>query len=59
LLADTLYGGRVVAGAQRQMLHAHVLEFEDPDTGERRSFSAEPPSDYQSVAETIEWHTQS
>ncbi|XOT98127.1 RluA family pseudouridine synthase, partial [Alcaligenes pakistanensis] len=45
--------------AQRQMLHAHVLEFEDPDTGERRSFSAAPPSDYQSVVETIEWHTQS
>ncbi|HBJ66761.1 RNA pseudouridine synthase [Alcaligenes faecalis] len=59
LLADTLYGGRVVAGAQRQMLHAHVLEFDDPDTGERRRFSAEPPSDYQSVAEAIEWHTQS
>ncbi len=58
LLADTLYGGRTVAGAQRQMLHAHVLEFDDPDTGERRRFSAAPPSDYQSVVETIEWHTQ-
>jgi len=30
LLGDTLYGGRTLAGASRQMLHARALRFLDP-----------------------------
>lgn len=30
LLADTIYGGKNIAGAQRQMLHARALHFDDP-----------------------------
>lgn len=58
LLADTLYGGRMIAGAQRQMLHAHILQFDDPDTGLRQSFTAAPPQDFQSVQEVIAWNTR-
>src|SRR5690606_20348751 len=32
LIGDTLYGGRMVADANRQMLHAQFLSFEDPAT---------------------------
>ncbi|HET8598576.1 MAG TPA: RluA family pseudouridine synthase [Castellaniella sp.] len=55
LLGDTLYGGRALAGAERQMLHARALAFEDPATGRQQSFTAEPPADFQAVRGRIDW----
>lgn len=55
LLGDALYGGRLVAGAQRQMLHAHELSFTDPESGNAVSFQAPVPADIQLVIDTIEW----
>ena len=50
LLGDALYGpaaNRV--GARRQMLHAGVLGFIHPDTGQYMEFSCPPPEDFQNV----------
>lgn len=55
LLGDALYGGRLVAGAQRQMLHAHELSFTDPESGNDVSFQAPVPADLQQVIDSIEW----
>ncbi|GAA4337865.1 RluA family pseudouridine synthase [Pigmentiphaga soli] len=55
LLADTLYGGKLVAPAARQMLHARRLRFDDPATGEPVVFTAEPPADMQAVIDAIDW----
>lgn len=57
LLADTLYGGRAIAGATRQMLHARALSFEDPCAGGAVSFEAAVPADFEAVRERIEWRT--
>lgn len=54
LLGDTLYGGRPLAGAPRQMLHARRLRFVDLQ-GIERSFEAAVPQDMQTVMETITW----
>lgn len=55
LVADTLYGGRCIAGARRQMLHAHALSFVDPVMGEPVSFQAALPEDFMSVMEQVTW----
>lgn len=55
LLADTLYGGKAVAPAARQMLHAARLQFDDPATSEARVFHAPPPADMQAVAQVVAW----
>lgn len=55
LLGDTLYGGRALAGAQRQMLHARALSFQDPDGGAWPAFSAPLPADFQAVRAHIHW----
>ena len=55
LLGDTLYGGRVLAGAERQMLHARALRFLDPADNEARSFAAELPTDVRTVMDAITW----
>lgn len=55
LLGDTLYSGRTLAGAGRQMLHALELRFEDPSSAEQVHFSAEPPVDFQAVCAAINW----
>ncbi|CAM5778301.1 RluA family pseudouridine synthase [Castellaniella caeni] len=55
LLGDTLYGGRALAGAQRQMLHARALSFQDPDSGAWPAFSAPLPEDFQAVRARIHW----
>ncbi|MCP1633507.1 RluA family pseudouridine synthase [Kerstersia gyiorum] len=55
LLADEIYGGRTVGGAQRQMLHARALRFEDPAGHGLCQWQAPVPADMQQVRETIEW----
>lgn len=57
LLGDVLYGGRLTAGATRQMLHARALAFQDPAGGGTVSFQVEPPSDFNAVREHIEWRS--
>jgi 23S rRNA pseudouridine1911/1915/1917 synthase len=57
LLGDVLYGGRLLAGAARQMLHARALHFDDPGGGPSLSFEASLPDDMQAVQETIVWNT--
>lgn len=56
LLGDTLYGGRSLAGAGRQMLHARALSFQDPGTGEWQAFRADPPEDFQAVRNRVRWN---
>ncbi len=55
LLGDTLYGGRELGLARRQMLHAWRLSFEDPASGETVSIEVEPPKDMQMVMQEIIW----
>lgn len=55
LLGDHLYGGRALAGAMRQMLHARALAFQDPGGQVTVSFEQPPPSDFQAVQESIQW----
>jgi 23S rRNA pseudouridine1911/1915/1917 synthase len=55
LLGDTLYGGRPVAGAARQMLHARTLSFVDPGTEESVGFQAPLPADFQQAIARITW----
>ncbi|MYN13768.1 RluA family pseudouridine synthase [Pusillimonas sp. TS35] len=55
LVGDVLYGGRPLAGAGRQMLHARALRFDDYSGGERVAFEAPLPADYQQVLDTIAW----
>ncbi|OZI42269.1 RNA pseudouridine synthase [Bordetella genomosp. 5] len=56
LLADATYGGKPLAGAQRQMLHARALHFDDPGGGGEVSFQAPVPADMSAVQETITWN---
>ena len=56
LLADVLYGGKTVAGAGRQMLHARALHFEDPGGRGEVRFSAAVPADMAQVQENIVWN---
>lgn len=55
LVGDALYGGRIMAGAERQMLHAQKLRFEDPQTGELLEFDSEPPADMSNVLSHTRW----
>lgn len=55
LLGDSLYGGRLAAGASRQMLHARFLSFDDPGGSGVVAFEATVPEDFQTVSENIEW----
>ncbi len=55
LVADVLYGGKLIAGATRQMLHAKVLSFDDLATGGRVSFEASLPDDFRQVLEGVSW----
>lgn len=55
LVGDSLYGGRAVAGAGRQMLHARALAFVDPATDQAVSFDAAIPADYLQVSSHVEW----
>lgn len=55
LLGDDIYGGKDLAGAKRQMLHARALQFIDPVTQEPVHFDLDVPADFQAVYEQIEW----
>ena len=55
LLADTIYGGKPIAGAQRQMLHARALHFDDPGGAGEVQFAAAVPADMAQVQESIAW----
>jgi len=55
LVGDTLYGGRALAGAARQMLHARALRFLDPRDESECAFSVDPPEDMQAVRAAITW----
>jgi len=55
LLADTLYGGRVVGAAQRQMLHARTLRFDDPAGSGEICVNAPVPEDMATVLEQTQW----
>ncbi|TAL78442.1 MAG: RluA family pseudouridine synthase [Burkholderiaceae bacterium] len=57
LVADVLYGGKRIAGAQRQLLHARALRFDDFSTGRRVEFSAPLADDFSAVLETIAWQS--
>mgnify|MGYP000888386494 CR=1 FL=1 len=58
LLGDTLYNGKSLGQAQRQMLHARRLTFIDPATDQPRSFDAARPDDMEQVMAAIEWTAQ-
>lgn len=54
LLGDTLYGSKDQPfGLDGQMLHAAVLGFVHPVTGEYLEFRADPPEDFQRVLEKL------
>lgn len=56
LLGDTQYGGRILGDANRQMLHAYQIRFEDPGhEGKEVSFTAAPAQDLLRVQEHILW----
>ncbi|MDN3986680.1 RluA family pseudouridine synthase [Zwartia vadi] len=56
LLGDTQYGGRILGDANRQMLHAYQIRFEDPGhVGQEVSFTAPPAEDLLRVQEHIQW----
>ncbi|WP_051532193.1 RluA family pseudouridine synthase [Brackiella oedipodis] len=55
LLGDTLYQGPEWAGAERQMLHARVLQFKDPQSQTLQHFEAPLAPDMCAVIENIHW----
>ncbi len=55
ILGDTLYGGRNIAGAHRQMLHAWQLGFSAPHSQQARIFKAPLAPDFSAVCQQIEW----
>lgn len=46
LVGDRLYGGAPALGLQRQALHAALLAFAHPRSGERLAFESTPPGDF-------------
>jgi 23S rRNA pseudouridine1911/1915/1917 synthase len=46
LVGDRLYGGAAALGMTRQALHASVLAFAHPRSGERLRFESAPPGDF-------------
>ncbi len=53
LVGDTLYGGRELAGLQRQALHAARLRLRHPVRGETMSWSVTPPADFLAAADAL------
>ncbi|MCQ2546042.1 MAG: RluA family pseudouridine synthase [Clostridia bacterium] len=54
LLGDELYGpAKNKVGAKRQMLHAGLLGFVHPVTGEYMEFSCPPPDDFEKVLNSL------
>ncbi len=46
LVGDTLYGGRVLWGMERQALHAMRLSLKHPTRGHSLDFEVQPPADF-------------
>lgn len=55
IMGDELYGGRMLEGCPRQMLHARQLSFRDPLSDAPMSFEAPWPDDWRSLCELIDW----
>ena len=53
LLGDSLYGGRPGFGMARQALHAEILAFRHPATGEAVRFESRPPADFTTAWEAV------
>lgn len=53
LVADEIYGGALAAGMKRQALHAFLLAFAHPASGEKMTFRAALPDDFQ--AAIVDW----
>lgn len=56
ILGDSTYGSNSANQhyrAKRQLLHAHLIRFKHPKTGETLSFRADPPSDFQQMARKL------
>lgn len=54
VVGDPNYGGvRAALRVSRPMLHARVLEFDHPRTGERRGFEAPIPADFTTLLESL------
>ena len=49
LLGDTVYGGPAVKNVQGQMLHAKIIGFMHPSTGEYMEFDSELPLYFQEI----------
>lgn len=49
LLGDTVYGGPAVKNVQGQMLHAKIIGFTHPSTGEYMEFDSELPLYFQEI----------
>ncbi|NYT86563.1 RluA family pseudouridine synthase [Pollutimonas harenae] len=57
LVADTLYGGKPLGSASRQLLHARALSFDDYGSDRRVSFAAALAADFQHVLDGVAWNT--
>lgn len=55
LLGDRLYGGKPLAGMDRQALHASSLGIRHPDTREWVVFEAQPPADFMAAMGRLGW----
>lgn len=53
VVGDPPYGGRILPGADRQMLHATHLGFEHPVTGEPLAFDSPAPADMAEVLRAL------
>lgn len=53
LIGDTLYGGPAVKNVQGQMLHAKIIGFVHPKTGEYMEFDSELPGYFQEILERL------
>lgn len=54
LLGDTIYGGPAVKNVQGQMLHAKVIGFIHPETGEYVEFDSDLPQYFQEILERLQ-----
>lgn len=55
LVGDVLYGGKLVGGATRQLLHARALSFDDFSSGQTVSFQTPLADDFQGILDSIAW----
>jgi 23S rRNA pseudouridine1911/1915/1917 synthase len=55
LVGDALYGGRLLTGVARQLLHAKALSFDDVTSDERISFEAALADDIIAIGDAIQW----